>query len=143
MARKNYFKSKKHSLAQQKVALCKFFSQSTCIISKGKLVWKSIVRPTHLSREYNVEIRYSISNGPEVYVFGDELQKLDDKDFPHNYGVDVESKRVKICLYRYQEFSSDKLLSDTIIPWTIEWLYYYEIWLATGEWQGGGEHPNV
>lgn len=143
MVRKHYFKSKKHSLAQQKVALCKLFPQSTCIISKGKLVCKSIVRPTHLSREYNVEIRYSISNGPEVYVFGDELQKLDDKDFPHNYGVDIERKRVKLCLYRFQEFSSDKLLSDTIIPWTIEWLYYYEIWLATGEWQGGGEHPNV
>jgi len=21
------------------------------------------------------------------------------------------------------------------------WLFYYEIWLATGEWCGGGVHP--
>ena len=33
-----------------------------------------------------------------------------------------------------------KLISNTIIPWTIEWLYFYELWLATGEWLGGGEH---
>lgn len=30
---------------------------------------------------------------------------------------------------------------DTIVPWTAEWLLNYELWLATGEWVGGGEHP--
>ncbi|MGH8092034.1 MAG: hypothetical protein ACREIF_00990 [Chthoniobacterales bacterium] len=29
-------------------------------------------------------------------------------------------------------------LADTIVPWTSRWLYFYEIWLATGEWMGGG-----
>lgn len=143
MVRNHYFKSKKHSLAHQKAALCKSFPHSTCIISKGKLIWKAIVKPTHLSREYNLKMCYSVSSCPDVYVFGDELKKLDDKNFPHNYGVDVENRRVKICLYRYREFSSKNLLSDTIIPWAIEWLYYYEIWLATGEWHGGGERPDV
>lgn len=143
MAHKNFFKSKRHSLAQQKVALCKLFPKSVCNISKGRLIWKSKVKPTHLSREYNVELYFSVSKSPEVYIGGDELKKLENKDFPHNYGVDVKNKRVKICLYRYQEFLSNKLLSETIVPWAIEWLYYYEIWLATGEWHGGGEHPNV
>lgn len=143
MAYKNFFKNKKYSLAQQKVALCRSFPQSVCSISKGRLLWKSKVKPTYLSREYNIEICYLVSKSPKVYVFGDELQKLNDKNFPHNYGVDVKNKRVKVCLYRYQEFSSNKFLSDTIVPWAIEWLYYYEIWLATGEWQGGGEHPKI
>ena len=35
----------------------------------------------------------------------------------------------------------NKLIANTIIPWTVEWLYYYELWQATGEWLGGGEHP--
>ena len=48
---------------------------------------------------------------------------------------------VQICLYRHREFTKDKFLANTIIPWTVEWLYFYEIWLATGEWCGGGEHP--
>lgn len=32
-------------------------------------------------------------------------------------------------------------LNATIIPWTSEWLFNYEVWLATGEWRGGGMHP--
>ena len=46
-------------------------------------------------------------------------------------------------LDKHKEFSGEKFLSETIIPWAIEWLYYYEIWLVTGTWNGGGEHPNV
>ena len=53
------------------------------------------------------------------------------------------TKMVRICLYRYSEFNVYKLLADTIIPWTVEWLYFYELWLATGEWLGGGEHPDL
>lgn len=144
MVHKCYFKSKKPSLAQQKATLCKLFPKSECKIFKGKLIWKSKVRPTQLSREYNIELIYENSNSPEVYVVGDELQNLESKDFPHKYGIDIQNKRVKLCLYRYhKEFSGEKLLSETIIPWAIEWLYYYEIWLVTGTWNGGGEHPNV
>ena len=32
-------------------------------------------------------------------------------------------------------------IADTIVPWAQEWLYYYEIWLATNEWCGGGHIP--
>ena len=34
-------------------------------------------------------------------------------------------------------------IADTIVPWACEWLLHYEIWLATGEWHGGGEHPSA
>ena len=33
------------------------------------------------------------------------------------------------------------LLADTIVPWAAEWLMHYELWLVTGEWTGGGDHP--
>jgi hypothetical protein len=32
-------------------------------------------------------------------------------------------------------------LDKTIVPWATKWLYYFEHWLATDDWQGGGEHP--
>jgi len=33
------------------------------------------------------------------------------------------------------------LLADTIVPWLMSWLFFYEIWHAIGEWLGGGvEH---
>jgi hypothetical protein len=32
-------------------------------------------------------------------------------------------------------------IADTLVPWASEWLFDYELWLATGEWYGGGiEH---
>lgn len=34
------------------------------------------------------------------------------------------------------------LLVDTILPWTSQWLLYYELWLITGHWMGSGhDHP--
>ena len=42
----------------------------------------------------------------------------------------------------FQYFRS-LVFADTLVPWTIEWLFHYEIWLATGTWCGGGEHPVV
>ncbi|MDT0651422.1 hypothetical protein [Autumnicola edwardsiae] len=29
-------------------------------------------------------------------------------------------------------------IADTIIPWSSEWLYHYEIWAGTGKWQAKG-----
>jgi hypothetical protein len=33
------------------------------------------------------------------------------------------------------------LIADSTVPWSVEWLIYYEIWKATGDWHGGGELP--
>jgi hypothetical protein len=32
-------------------------------------------------------------------------------------------------------------LDQTVVPWTSLWLFYFEDWLASNEWKGGGEHP--
>lgn len=88
-------------------------------------------------------ITYRLWESPRVWVIGDELEKLEAIDFPHKYEIDAENKRVRICLYRYNEFNVFKVIANTVVPWTVEWLYFYELWLATGEWFGGGEHPNV
>ncbi len=40
-----------------------------------------------------------------------------------------------------REWRPQMQLSDTYIAWTAEWLWYFEDWLATGIWAGGGEHP--
>lgn len=140
-----YYKSSPLSLIQQKVALCATYKGGVCSIEKKKnqLLWSGKIRPTVLSKEYTVILTYHPGASPKVWVVGDDLEKLDDINFPHKFDVDVEKKMVRICLYRHSEFNSSKLLANTVIPWTIEWLYYYELWLTTGEWLGGGEHPNI
>jgi hypothetical protein len=65
------------------------------------------------------------------------LERLEGERLPHVYEND------ELCLYYPGEWSGKSHIADTIIPWISEWLLHYEIWLATGEWQGGGEHPST
>lgn len=143
--KRRYFNNPSYSLLQQKVALSAAYKNASCSIDnkKNELLWSGKIKPTALSKEYTVILTYRLGNSPKVWVVGDELEKLDDINFPHKYDINAENKMVQICLYRYSEFNSHKLLANTIIPWTVEWLYFYELWLATGEWLGGGEHPEI
>lgn len=142
MANNRYLKEHLVSLFEQRISLKAAFPESKCKIDKNTLIWTAKIKPTAFSREYKVIVWFKLWKSPTVWVVGDELQNLDAVDFPHKYDIDPKKKIVEVCLYRRKEFSSYKYLSKTIIPWTIEWLYYYEIWLATGEWCGGGEHPD-
>lgn len=138
----NYNKQKPVPLFKQKAALLFSYKGSSCDINKDTLYWSGKISPTPLSKEYTVVLTYKHWKSPVVWVIGNELENLDSPDFPHKYDIYPDKKMVQICLYRgIEEFNTYKYLANTIIPWTIEWLYYYELWLATGEWHGGGEHP--
>ena len=81
---------------------------------------------------------------PEVIVLEPELNLLaGGKKIPHTYPYD--GKGARLCLWwpKNRDWVSSMKLADTFIPWTAEWLYYFELWLLTGEWSGGGEHPNL
>ncbi|ANE53704.1 hypothetical protein SY85_24385 [Flavisolibacter tropicus] len=104
-----------------------------------KLKAKGILQPTARSAQYTVEVIYHLNGAPEVSVLDPVLQEsANGEAIPHIY------PGKKLCLYRpkYGEFKSSDLLADTILPWASLWLYHYENWHATGEWMGGGEHPN-
>jgi hypothetical protein len=46
-----------------------------------------------------------------------------------------------LCLHLHTQWTPDMYIADTIVPWAALWLVFYEYWLATGLWLGGGEHP--
>ena len=58
---------------------------------------------------------------------------------PHVY----DHVKQQLCLYYgpAREWTPDKMIADTIVPWASEWLLHYEFWLVTGIWHGGGIHP--
>ena len=141
MAYNGYIKKKRIPMVQQKIDLLRRYPNGKAILKRGTLFWRAKLLPTPLSRAYTVEIEYSLKDLPKVYVTGSELKRKKDSSLPHNYGWDKNKERLKLCLYRYSQFNSSMLISKTLVPWAIEWLYYYEIWLSTGEWCGGGEHP--
>ncbi len=125
------------NLAVQQLALRKQFSDAQCWIRRSELTWVGTLTPSPLSRSYRVRLRYKLSGGPAVEVLDPELERRAGEKPSHLYPGD------RLCLYlpRTGERDSSMLLSETIIPWASEWLLHYEIWLATGEWCGGGIHP--
>lgn len=97
------------------------------------------IQPIPYSRTYSVQLFFSSKNIPEVWVYN-IVNNGDKRSIPHIYCANSEKSKVKICLYypKFNEFTSKKWLSKTIIPWTIEWLMHYELWQFTNEWHGGG-----
>jgi hypothetical protein len=62
---------------------------------------------------------------------------------PHVYRHGYLPDYPALCLFdpAADEWSPEAFIADTIVPWTIEWLFWFEVWLLTGEWKGGGRHP--
>ena len=109
----------------------------TCNKSNGRLVCTGDVRPTPLSRTYAVRIECTTEAPPLVYVEKPELiSRSDEEEIPHTYGKN------RPCLYYppRRDWTPEKPISKTIVPWLSLWLFYYEIWLVTGQWEGGGMH---
>ncbi len=106
-----------------------------------QLIWTQTISPSPLGGLYKVKLVYHLNKAPKVYVLDPKPLPLakGEKKLPHCY----HQKEQHLCLYYPdgKEWNKTMLLSATVIPWTYEWLYHYEIWLGTGEWTGGGVHP--
>lgn len=128
-------------LAQQFLLLRRDFPHGDGQIRAGRMIWRQSIQPTPISRRYIVRLRYANSLSPETMVEEPRLVNIaGDRRIPHLYKQDP----AQLCLYRPSnyEWSSRQALSQTIIPWAALWLFYFEDWLTSGEWSGGGQHPN-
>lgn len=118
--------------------------------------WVGTLDP--VQRRYRVRITYAVPFAierfaiidvqPRVQVLSPRLEMHPDYDegpVPHVYGNRSDRSLPFICLFDpYEaEWSPSDLLSETTIPWTSRYLYFYEGWLATGVWRGGGRHPTA
>jgi hypothetical protein len=108
----------------------------------GRLVWEFKTRPTPLSRVYGVRVMYRQDATPHVLVVMPDLVDLaGGRKLPHVY----EQRPTRLCLYlpRAKEWNGSMSMSETIMPWAILWLFYFEEWLVSDDWKGGGVHPRV
>lgn len=122
------------SPAQQAFRLRASFPGAKCVVKAGRLVWTGVLQPTPLSHWFRVEITYRVRQQPRIRVL-DALETRDGMSLPHVYADGT------LCLNEPSEWRSSMYIADTIVPWAAEWLANYEIWLATGDWHGGGEWP--
>jgi len=111
-------------------------------VKGGKLTWQFDAKPTPVSRTYRLRLDYTLQGPPEVFVLDPGLQALaEGRTIPHLY----DQQRGRLCLYlpKSGEWHSRRLLADTLVPWSVLWLFYFEEWLISGEWKGGGVHVDV
>jgi len=104
--------------------------------------WIGILRPQF--RTYKIEVIYLLLYAPVVRVLSPRFIRLpgnEEGELPHVY---PPKENPSLCLFdpREDEWNPSMLISETIIPWTLDWLACYELWLMTGKWTGGGRHAN-
>lgn len=128
------------NLAKQLLELKKYFPESHAHITNSVLTWSDILTPTPLSASYKIRMVYTWNKTPNVYVTSPKLALAKGKKLlPHVYSTPKQH----LCLYnkKSREWGKHMPLVKTIIPWASDWLQFYELWLVTGVWQGGGiEH---
>lgn len=110
------------------------------LLTATELVWKFDASPDPLSRTYGLQLHYTSETTPSVTVKSHDLRELSGgRAPPHLY-----HNPDRLCLYLpgTQEWDRTQRLDQTIVPWSFLWLAYFEHWLATDEWGGGGEHPD-
>ena len=116
----------------------KSFIVETKKIKQGKVELLLNIKPTDVSKEYKIKlIAKQNSKKVKIYVVEPKVSLYENgKKVPHLYSDS------SLCLFypKYNEWDYTDLWSETLIPWTSLWLYYYEVWQETGEWLGGGIH---
>jgi hypothetical protein len=115
--------------------------------------WEGILAPD--KREHLVRVHYRVPTllenisltdaQPRVQVIGPKLERHLDYEqgpIPHVYKSEIDPSLPYLCLFSpsLREWDVDDLMADTTIFWTNEWLYFYEGWLITKKWRGGGRH---
>ena len=94
---------------------------------RGGLTWNGCLQPTAHSREYGVRIEHD-RDSVKTFVDKPRIRQR----APHLY------RDGALCLFWPKEWAwhPKRSLAETLIPWTALWLYFYEVWLETGEWMG-------
>ena len=144
------------SVDEQDAAIRRVFPDFELTAKAGWIgVWEGHVRPA--AKTYWIRIVYfrrTVFDGwtlenPYVTVhivgplIGAEALR-DDKFLPHIYWNDRNRAWPALCLWDPKEmfWTPEQSIASTIIPWTSEWLLFFEYWQITGEFLGPGRHPD-
>lgn len=128
------------SISVQQLEMRRLFPWGTIRANESQIVWSGEIAPDEYSRSYTLEMRYKLKCSPKVYVRDPDLRELaGNRRLPHMY----DQAKQQLCLFlpNVGLWSPDRLIGNTVMLWAIMWLRYFEIWLITDVWHGGGEHP--
>lgn len=118
---------------------------SNLVLVRGReLRFGFTVMPAEFSRDYRCQLRLYPARVPDMLVLEPNLKTLaPGRELPHVYPHDGIGTRLCLWFPKSYEWSPTMRLDETYLAWTAEWLDYFEHWLATDEWTGGGVHPDT
>lgn len=112
-----------------------------CTTSRSELTAEGQIRPSQVSDCYNIALLCPERRPPRTYVT--TPLRAGWENAPHLYPSDKAGRWAglpRLCLFD-RPWRHGTALKKTIVPWAAEWLVYYEVWLTTGQWLGGGTRP--
>ena len=113
----------------QKSLIEKHFPCFRCRLTHRHLKCEGIITPSENCNSYRIIISYEQGRVPRVCIKEPEITP-----FPeiHMYGDGT------LCLYKPTDDPWKRLdnIHEKIIPWTAEWLVFYELYLLCGKWLG-------
>lgn len=108
--------------------------------SNKKIDMDFCIKSSNSNNEYIIKIiQETIFAIPEIFVINPNLKTYEDEAIPHTYGMKkIKGKKyLQICpFYPKEDWNNAMIIADTVLLWSIEWLFFYEIWLVSGQWCG-------
>lgn len=112
-------------------------------LADGALIWLGPLRPK--ARPYVVSVIWKPGAMSLPYVMVDDppLEPRPGGTFaeiPHLIFYAEKPEQSGLCLFDPggREWTPADLIAETTLPWTAEWLAYYELWHLTGAWLAPG-----
>lgn len=115
--------------ALQPALIRKHFPFLRCEFKGAELLCSGEITPSNFCDTYQVSIRYPKGKVPRVRIL---RPKIEPSTKIHMYPNGT------LCLYDHRSapWSANYDLHQTIIPWTAEWLVFYELYKTHGVWLG-------
>jgi hypothetical protein len=135
MATKMFIPIKKHDswrhLVFQKTLVERHFPCFSCSLKANPSVLECVgeIQPCPECDKYKVQINLNKGGVPRVRIVSPTIQP--------RASIHIYSNGT-LCLYdhREQPWMVDDNVHEKIIPWTAEWLVYYELFKLDGKWLG-------
>lgn len=147
MSKKNYFKKKKFNAPIRSLAFSKL-PNSKVECKCNNIIAYVPIRCENGRYKYKLKITIDTFGYYKCYIVDPEIS-FESGIPPHIYFLDSKIdeknkvfKALRICLHLPDsgEYETNSPVWETIISWAIKWTEFYELWLLTGNWYGGGQH---
>jgi hypothetical protein len=137
MGRNSFFHQKLLTPAEQASFLKTKFSSFRILSVRNRLRCVGTLRPSLTGDTYTVEVTYDVPARPHVRVLRPELRLA-----PGKSKLSHVFEGNELCLHLAGDWRPDQQIAEFIVPWISLWLAFYEFWVLSGEWLGGGQEPN-